>query len=507
MTTEAPPTEGAPAQAPPLGPRSGWPWALGGAVTVLLVAFAGRYGYHRDELYFLLGGDHLAWGYVDQGPLAPLIARVTDTIAPGSLVLLRTPSALLAGATVVLIAAIARELGGGRAAQVLAAGVAAASSIVLSTGHLHTTTTFDVAAWVAIGWLVIRALRTGDTRWMLVAGAVAGVDLLNKYLVAGFALALLGGVLIAGPRRWLRDPWVLGGAALALAIWAPNLIWQATHGWPQLEMAAALRGDEDASYGGPLVFVQLQLVLISPFLVPVQVAGAVALFRRPAWRRYRAIGWAWALVTVFYLATGGKGYYTAGALLILAAAGAVVTVEWWSRSAARRAVVVAAVVASAAAAIALMLPVYPVDGVPGFVVDVNYDAGETIGWPAFANSLAAVHRRLPPDERARAVILTRNYGEAGAVARYGPERGLPRAYSGHNSVADFGVPPDGADVVIAVGYQEPGLRELFAEVTPAGQIDLRNDVDNEENGAPIWVCRRPLAPWSTAWDARVREIH
>ena len=487
------------------GPRTWSPWVVGGALAVVLLAFAGRYGYHRDELYFLILGRRLDWGYVDQGPLAPLIARLADTLAPDSLTALRTASALFSAVTVVLVAAIARELGGSRQAQQLAALIAAVSSMVLAAGHLHMTATFDITAWLAVSWLVIRSLRTGDTRLMLAAGVVTGVALLNKYLIAGFAVALLGAVLIAGPRRWLRDPWVLGGAALALLIWLPNLLWQARNDWPQLEMAESLSTGEDTSYGGRLVFVALQFVLISPFLVPVCAAGAVALFRRPQWRTYRVIGWAWALVTVGFLLIGGKGYYTAPLLLVLAAAGSVPTVEWWNRgrAALRRGLVVAAVVLSGLVGGVLMLPILPPDGVPDAIVAVNYDAGETIGWPEFADSLARVQRSLPT-EPDRTIILTANYGEAGAVARYGPERGLPRAYSGHNSMARFG-PPERADVVIAVGYREATLRRLFAEVEPAGRIDLKNDIDNDENGGRIWVCRSPREPWPRLWD-RIRHV-
>jgi hypothetical protein len=480
-----------------VAPWSRWPYAIGAAVAVVLLVFAGRYGYHRDELYFLVAGDHLAWGYVDQGPMAPFVAR----LMPDGLVWLRTPSALLSAVTVVLVAAIARELGGGRPAQVLAAAIAAVSAIVLATGHLHTTTTFDVFAWVAICWLVARALRTGNTRLVTVAGAVAGLDLLNKYLVGMLGLALAGGLLIAGPRRWLRDPWVLGGAALALVIAAPNLIWQATHGWPQLDMAESL-STGDTSYGGRLVFVGLQFVMVSPFLLPILVAGAVMLFRRP---QFRALAWTWVLVTVLFLIVGGKGYYTAGLLLVLAAAGSVVTVEWWSRSRARQVLVAVAVAASAAAHTVMFLPVLPPDQLPDAILAVNYDAGETIGWPAFADSVASVYRSLPPDEQARAVILTRNYGEAGAIAKYGPSRSLPRAYSGHNSMADFGMPPASADVVVAVGFGERRLDELFSSVQRAGQVDLGIDIDNDENGAPLWVCREPRAPWPQLWE-RVRVV-
>jgi len=429
--------------------------------------------------------------------MAPFIAR----LAPDDLVWLRMPSALLSAGTVVLTAAIAREFGGAPSAQVMAAAIAAVSATVLATGHLHTTTTFDVFAWVAICWLVARALRTGDTRLVTIAGAVAGLDLLNKYLVGALGLALAGGLLIAGPRRWLRDPWVLGGAALALLIASPNLVWQATHDWPQLDMAQSL-STGDTSYGGRLVFVGLQFVLISPFLVPIQVAGAVMLFRRPP---FRALAWTWALVNALFLVVGGKGYYTAGLLLMLAAAGSVVTVEWWSRSRARQVLVAVAVAASAAAHTVMFLPVLPPDQLPDAILAVNYDAGETIGWPAFADSVASVHRSLPPDEQARAVILTRNYGEAGALARYGPSRDLPRAYSGHNSMVDFGMPPAGADVVIVVGFNERRLDELFSSVRRAGEVDLGFDIDNDENGIPLWVCREPRASWPQLWE-RVRVV-
>src|SRR3954453_6317326 len=150
---------------------------LAGAVTALLVAFASGYGYHRDELYFVEAGHHLDWSYADQGPVTPLIARAMDAIAPDSLTVLRLPSAIAAGLTVLLTGLLARELGGTRRAQLIAAGCAAVGVIVLFTGHMLSTSTFDLLAWTAVTGLAARAIRTDNDRLWLAAGVVLGIGL------------------------------------------------------------------------------------------------------------------------------------------------------------------------------------------------------------------------------------------------------------------------------------------------------------------------------------------
>ncbi|MEH1168481.1 glycosyltransferase family 39 protein [Micromonospora sp. CPCC 205539] len=497
-----------PPPAPPTpGPRAVGPWLVAGAVSVTLLVLAGRYGYHRDELYFLLCGRHLDWGYVDQGPLVPALARLLDTIAPGNLVVLRTPSALLAGGAVLLVAAIAREFGAGRGGQSFAAVLAALSGIVLAGGHLLSTTTVDLLVWLVAALCAVRLLRTGDSRWALGIGLALGVGMLNKLLPALLAVGLIAGLSIAGPRRLLRDRWVLAAVGIVAVLAAPTLIWQATHGFPQLSVAGSI-ADGDSSYAGRLDALTLQFLIISPYAVPIWLAGLVALLRRPAWRAYRAVGVAWLVAIGIVLIAGGKGYYDAPLLLVLTAAGAVVTAGWASRGAirARRGLLALGAVPFLLPTVVLLLPVLPAERLPGFVVDVNYDAGETIGWPAFADSVATVHRALPPAQRARAVILTGNYGEAGALARYGPARGLPRAYSGHNSMVDFGRPPADADVVIVVGWQraEP-LASWFDGCTMAGLVDQRVEVANDENGGPIFVCQGLRRPWAQIWDTEVRH--
>jgi hypothetical protein len=226
------------------------------------------------------------------------------------------------------------------------------------------------------------------------------------------------------------------------------------------------------------------------------------LLRDPALRRVRAFGWAYLILLVVFFVTGGKPYYLGGLYPVLLAAGAEPTLGWLRRGneRVRRFGLGTALALSGVISSVLMLPLIPaalLQATP--VVAINYDAGETVGWPRFAADVAAVYRGLPEDERARAVLLTRNYGEAGAIDRYGPALGLPPAYSGHNSYWSWGPPPDTGGPVIAVGLPEERLMPFFGHVELAGRIDNGLALDNDEQGVPIWICRRQLLGWAQIW--------
>jgi Dolichyl-phosphate-mannose-protein mannosyltransferase len=464
---------------------------------VLLVAVAGRYGYHRDELYFLRAGREPAFGYVDQPPLTPLLARAMDTLAPGSLVALRVPSALAAAAVVVLTGLTAREFGSRRPAQLLAAACAAVSAILLAVGHLLSTSTTDLLAWTALGWLLVRALRDGGRIWLAV-GVVAGVALQNKTLPAFLLAAVLVGVLAVGPRTALRSRWPWLGAVLALAIWAPDVAWQLANGLPQLELSRAIAGGSSGTSDPWYLFLPMQLVLVSPLLVPVWAAGWWRLARDRQLRTWRAFPLAYVLLAVVFLLTGGKSYYLGGLYPLLLAAGATPTLDWArrGRGRARIALVAAAVALSLAVDAVLMLPLVPVDRLADTPVpDISYDAGETVGWPAFAATIARVRAGLPAD--ADVVVLTGNYGEAGAVDRFLPD--LAPAYSGHNSYWTWGPPPEQAATVISVGIPEEQLRRWFGSVTPAARIDDGVGLDNDEQGSTVWVATDRRLTWAQLW--------
>ncbi|MBB6379037.1 hypothetical protein BKA01_006297 [Pseudonocardia eucalypti] len=476
------------------------------ATGAVLVAFAGGYGWHRDEFYYLRAGLHPALGYVDQPPLTPLIAGAGYQLFGDWLVGFRLPAALAAALTVLLTGALAGQLGAGRGGRALAAGAVAVSAFPIATGHVVSTSTFDLLAWTALSLLLVRAVRDGGPVW-LAAGAVAGLGLQNKALIIALPAAVALGLLAVGPRSALRGRWPWLGAGVALLIWAPHLAWQAANGWPQLTMADSIATVGNGGSVGRWLFLPFQLVLFSPLLVPIWLAGWRALHREPALRSFAV---AFPLLAVLLLAAGGKPYYLAGMYPLLLAAGAQPTLRWVARAAGpraarlRRGLLAGALAFSAAITAVLMLPVLPARLLPGTpIVAIQPISAESIGWPEFTAAVSAAYRAIPPPEQAETVALTRNYGQAGAIDLFRDRdpSALPPAYSGHNAYYSWGPPPESARTVVAVGVDETRLREWFGSVRPAGRVDNGIGLDNEEQGRPIWLCRDRRVPWAVIWPA------
>ncbi|MFI1992243.1 glycosyltransferase family 39 protein [Actinoplanes sp. NPDC020271] len=463
----------------------------------LLVA-AARYDYHRDELYFRMLGNHPAWGYVDQPPFTPLLDRLAIEVLGDSVQAIRIPYALLFALAALLAAAIAREVGGGAGAQSLAASVVF-GTFPLTAFHVGSTAATDLLVWLGVLLFVIRALLHDRPRAWLWAGLITGLGLYNKHLVVLLLLCLAGALLITGPRRVLLSPWLWAGVVIALVVGLPNLIYQVAHGLPQAEMARALA--EDKGEESRVLLVPMQLVLLG--LPPVWTAGVVTLWRAPRWRPIRALAVAYPLMVVLVFVIAGQPHYPLGLLTGLFAIGAVPTVNWLGGRASRRVWLVAGVLVFGAIGVATSLPVIPDSRLAGSVAaEVNQTIADQIGWPEYVEQVAAVYQALPAEDRSRAVLFTSNYGEAGALDRYGRPRGLPQVYSGHNELYDFGPPPDDKTVVIGVLQGGPErVAQLFGSCTDQGRLHNAAGVENEESeAAHIYVCR-PATPWHALWPA------
>lgn len=458
-------------------------WITAGVTVVVQLATAGIYGYHRDEFYYLACGRRLAWGFVDHPPLTPVLYRFSDVAFGASKLGLRIVPALLHGLVVVLAALLARKLGGDGRAQLLAALGVAVAPMFLTTSHFLGTVSFEIVAGTALSILVVRLINGGDPRWWLVVGLVVGLGLLNKWTFGFFVVGLVVGLVALPQRDVLLTPWVLGGAAVAAVMVAPNVLWQARHGWPQLEFAAQLR-----DHGQVPFIVPAQVVMLGAVAFILAIPGLLWLLRNDAGRPYRAFAIALVVMLVLVMVTGGKPYYTAALLPFFIAAGAV-TIAQSSPSGWR---LPALIVATGIVLAPLAMPLLPRSTVNA-VRGLNPEIGEMLGWESLVDQVAAVHARHPD-----AAILTRNYSEAGAIELLGPEHGLPAPASVHNSYWDWGPPPE-TDETIVVGLERSVVDRLCGDVELAATFRNPGDVHNMEDGAPIWICRDRRTTWADAW--------
>ena len=504
--------------------------AIAALVVGVLVVFASRYGYHRDELYFLAASRHLALGYVDQPPIAVLVAWLDRVVLGDTLFWLRLIPALTIGVVVVLTGAMTCELGGSRFAQWFAA-LCVATAGFLVIGHLEGPTVYDVLVWALVSWLTLRILRTGNERLWLLVGVTVGVGLEAKQTV----LLLLGGLAIGfivnRQGAVLRSAWLWGGVVLAVAGWAPNVLWEATHHWPTLAMDRNLRA-EHSGLGYAIKFPFITVLALGALLIPVWTAGWWALMTRPAMRLYRAFAVAFVVgFLVLWIVIPDRFYYLFGIYPVLFVSGAIVTDQvvegsggffrersphhWLWRS---RRWAVAVVVVNGLMFLPLGLPVLPASAVASANLQkINYNLGEEIGWPDFTREVASVWRSLPQTTRESTVILTGNYGEAGAIIRFGPRYGLPVAYSGHNSFWSWGPPPNHTgDTTIAIGLDRSELSRYFRAVRLAARCPQPRGRQQRRSGRPDLDLRwapqamvadldRPQALWMKRQDAPPRH--
>jgi len=474
-----------------------WIAVIAAAAFGIEMAVSARYGYHRDELYFLQAGQHPAFGYVDQPALTPLAARAMAALTGNTLAGLRLLPALLLAALVILAAAMSRLLGAGRTGQVVAALATAACAEYLGAAHLFSTTTFDFFFWALTLYLVLRLMVSADPRWWLAVGACVGVGANAKWSVGVLAAALVAGFALTPSRTLLRSRYLLAGAGLAAALAAPDVIWQAQHGWPNLAVFRALHGEAGHNL---VVYWPAQVLYTGFVLTPVWVAGLWWCLRHPEARRFRPAGIAAVITLVLFFLAGGKPYYAGGIYTFLFAAGAVPTERWLARRRLRPVLAAAALALTTAVGAAIAVPLLPAAALATVPLqEINYDLAETIGWPRQVALVAREYHALPPGQRAGTAILAGNYGEAGAIDRYGPGDGLPPAFCGDNNFWFWGPPPARDRSVIAVNIDPALLRRLFTTVRQVAVFRNGLGVSDDEQGAVIYEASGMRVSWPRAW--------
>jgi hypothetical protein len=474
------------------------------AATLLLhLLTASRYGFNRDELSFLEDARHLAWGYAAYPPLTPFFGRLALALFGTSLVGFRLFSALAQAIGIVLTGCMAKDLGGGRVAQVVAA--CAAIPFSLGVGALMHYTSFDYFFWVLTAYFVVRLLKTADPHYFLLVGISIGLGLLAKYTMFFFAAGILGGLLFTGARKYFRTIWPWLGLLASVLIVAPNFFWQVRHHFISYDFLRFLH-HRDVAEGLTQSFLADQFEMTLLFS-PLWLAGlCFCLFTREA-KQFRVLAWMYLTPLAIFLVGKGRGYYLMPAYSFLYAAGGVWGERWSSKLGSRqarpiRAAVAAALAISIAGAAAVGLPLAPVPSAWFRAADaMNITLRDEIGWQDLVSTLAQLRDSLPVESRAHLGILAENYGEAGAINLYGPSRGLPRAISGVNSSWErgYGAPPP--QILIIVGFPPAFVEANFDSCRLAAQNTNSLGIVNEETTErrDIFLCGPPKAGWPQFW--------
>ncbi len=477
--------------------------ALALARLLLHCATNGQYGFHRDELGLLDDARYLDWGYVSYPPFTAFVARIALILFGPSLIGVRFFAALAQSIAMVLTGLMARELGGRRWAQVVAALAAAVAPMAVCMGTMLQYIAFDYLWWVLAAYGVIRLLRSENPRWWLLIGAALGLGMMTKYTMVFFIAGLVAGVVFTPARRYLKSPWLWTGAALSVALFLPNLVWQLRHDFVSLTFLQFIHA-RDVEIGRTNgFFVQQLFVSANLFTLPLWVAGLCFYLAG----RFRALGWMFLVPLVLFFLANGRFYYMAPAYPMLCAAGAVAWEEWLARrgkTGARvgRGATWVALGAGAAFSAVTMMPLAPIDSFGWRLTSKIHDNfTEQIGWPELAQTVAEIYAALPAAERAHAGILAGNYGEVGALNLYGRAHGLPEAISGINTHWWRGYGAEPPEVVILVGYSRASAERFAREVTLAGHITNHSDVRNEEtrDHPDIFVCRGLKKSWPEFW--------
>jgi hypothetical protein len=470
-------------------------------VSLIHLLTNGRYGFHRDELQFLSDARHLEWGFVAYPPLTPFVERVSLHLFGVSLVGLRLFSVIAQALAIVVTGLMARELGGGRLAQVTSALVVATSGLPVFEGTEFQYSSFDYLWWVVIAYFVIRLLKTENPRWWLAIGVFVSLGLMTKYTILFFIAGILSGLVLTSARRFLTSVWFWGGVAIALLIFAPNFAWQVRHGFISIHFLQHIHV-RDVGQGRANGFVKDQFLICTNLIAaPLWIAGLIAFLRD---RRYRMLGWMYLVPLALFLLGKGRGYYLAAAYPMLIAMGAVVGARWvaslkkpWGRMV--EGVFLTGLAAWGALVFAILVPLASSGPLKQFALKRSGDLREELGWEEMMRTVAGIRDSLPPEQRASVGVFTANYGEQGAVEILGPAYHLPMPISRTNSAWLRGYPGVPPTTLIVLGLSQKTADRMFTSCRLVGQIVSPEGVDNEENGGSIFVCGPPHLPWPAFW--------
>jgi hypothetical protein len=469
--------------------------------------FNNRYGYFRDEFDYIICGRHLAWGYVDQPPLVPVLSRIFLAVFGESLRAVRLMPALAMSATIVLTAMIARELGGKRFAVVLAALTVFIAPLYLSNGSLLTSNCLEPLLWMGCAYFAVIAAKRDEPCYWLWFGVVAGIGMQEKYSIAVFGFAIVVGLLLTGQRRFLLNKWMWIGGAAAFLIFLPNLLWNIANHWPFVELMHNIKADGRDVVLSPWQYFSQQMLLIYPGSALIWITGVIAFLVAQRFKPYRFLGWAYLVSFAVFVILRGKNYYLAPIYPVYLAAGSVVIDEaidglqqgWrWLKP-----VIAILSLAGGAVFAPLVVPILPIEQFVSYMERLPIKVprsehshmraalpqhyADQFGWVEIVDEVNVAWNQIPADQRKDCGIFAQDYGQAGAIDFLGPKYGLPQSLSGHQTWWLWGPRGYSGNCLIVLDDSREKLETLFEHVDFVGTS--RDNPYALERQLPVFICR------------------
>ena len=523
--TDTPPanSEVAPTQpsTAPIHEKSRWFANISTLVIVIAVLklalhlYTGRhYGYFVDELYYLACSDHLDWGYVDQPPLIALVTKITRILLGDSLPAIRLVPALAGAATVLLTGLLARELGGGRFAQAVAALSVFVAPGFLALDNFLSMNAFEPLFWTSCAYVLVRIINTGNQRLWPWFGVLAGLGLQNKHSMFIFGFGIVIGLLLMQDRQFFRARWIWLAGAIALIIFLPNLLWNIQHHFPFLELQENIRRSGRNVPMPPLAFLGELALTMLPLTLPIWLAGLWYYLLSNTGKPFRVLGWAWLVTLGLVMFLNPRVYYVFPAMPLVFASGGVAWEIWLARHRLRwiKPSYAAAMVLVGAAFSPFAVPVLPVETYIRYAVWTRFQPpriethklgplpqlyADQFGWEEMVATVARVYNNLPPEVRSKTAIFGQNYGQAGAVDLFGSKYGLPKAISGHQNYFFWGPRDYTGESVIVMQGQQDELEKVFGSVEKVARVDHPYSMPYEH--FDVFYCRNLKWPLKDAW--------
>jgi hypothetical protein len=490
-------------------------WVLSALALLVHLLTNTRYGYFRDELYFLACARHLDWGYVDLAPLSALILRIEVTLFGESLFAIRLFPALASAGTVALTGALARQMGGRTWSVALACLATLSAPVYLGIGNFYSLNVFEPLFWMGCVYCLLRIINGGATRYWLIFGVLGGLGVENKHSMAFFGVGLILALLLTRLRRELARPGIWLGGLIAIALTLPNIVWQIQHHWPTFELLRNIAQSNKNVVLSPPQFVLQQILIMNPATLPLWLGGLIWLLINGEGKRYRLLGLAYLITLTIFILLHGKHYYLAPIYPMLFAAGGLAAERWLiGRLAFARPLLAAAMVSLGLIIAPTVIPILTPDKLLTYMKAIHFEPPRTetshtaalpqlfadqFGWEEMTGSVARAYAMLAPNEQRIVGIFCQNYGQAGAIDFFGRKDGLPAALSGHQNYFLWGPGTCSGELMLVIDDSDEDEREQFRSVVDLGPVDSNPWAMPSERRNHIYLCRELKGDLRELW--------